>query len=405
MTPAAASRPKALPPVSRTPWTCPTSRPGRMASVSRVPGANPRTSTPAVAPALQSTTVQPVHARGLVAWPTRMPLTAVMVVFLMASALLRRSGPLARFLPAYPIACSHERRKLPCASPASACRHLPGPRGRGEAGIRHTRSPAHQRQGAAPPDRGRVRAPVLRRRTYVARDPGGVPGGLQGRISPGVAGTALRAAGRSVLPGGRQLRASLPESGPFVPRVSGQAGISRGCQLRRESRLAQGRAGAIVRASQRTRVARPAGFRAEDTRNRRAAHRPAARGTRLRMGLQGTGGGGAARALHHPGNRAQRDAEPLCPDPQALRHAAGGSPGGQRSSFPVSRSLHGGELFRGRTGAPLGAHHRVPGALHPAVVRERDTHGPRALLLLVRRARAGFRGRIHRTVHRRASNP
>ena len=67
MTPEAASRPKALPPVKRMAWACPTSRPGRMASVSRVPGANPRTSTPAGAPAGHSTTVQPVRARRLVA--------------------------------------------------------------------------------------------------------------------------------------------------------------------------------------------------------------------------------------------------------------------------------------------------------------------------------------------------
>ena len=57
------------------PWT---SVPGRRRSVSRVPGAPPRTSTPPTAPFSQRTTVQPVAARRSVQCPTRMPGTSVM---------------------------------------------------------------------------------------------------------------------------------------------------------------------------------------------------------------------------------------------------------------------------------------------------------------------------------------
>ena len=62
--PPAASSPKALPPVSSTACTCCTVLSGRSSSVSRVPGAPPRTSTPHTAPASQRTTVQPVGRRG-----------------------------------------------------------------------------------------------------------------------------------------------------------------------------------------------------------------------------------------------------------------------------------------------------------------------------------------------------
>ena len=51
ITPSAAASPKALPPVSRTAWTSCTRFVGRSRSVSRVPGAEPRTSTPPTAPA------------------------------------------------------------------------------------------------------------------------------------------------------------------------------------------------------------------------------------------------------------------------------------------------------------------------------------------------------------------
>ena len=59
-TPPAAASPNALPPVSSTAWTSFTAVPGRMASVSRVPGAPPLTSTDPFVPGGHSTTVHPV---------------------------------------------------------------------------------------------------------------------------------------------------------------------------------------------------------------------------------------------------------------------------------------------------------------------------------------------------------
>ena len=63
MTPPAASSPNALPPASSTAWIFSTELSGDSSSVSRVPGAAPRTSTPATAPSSTSTTVQPVGRR------------------------------------------------------------------------------------------------------------------------------------------------------------------------------------------------------------------------------------------------------------------------------------------------------------------------------------------------------
>ena len=77
--PLAASRPKALPPASMTASIFSTSRPGAMASVSRVPGPPPRTSTPATAPFSKMTAVTPVRAAASVACPTRTPVTSVML--------------------------------------------------------------------------------------------------------------------------------------------------------------------------------------------------------------------------------------------------------------------------------------------------------------------------------------
>src|ERR1700693_4695138 len=51
---------------------------GLSRSVSRVPGAEPRTSTPAVAPFSKIRTVHPVGRRESVKCPTRMPCTSVM---------------------------------------------------------------------------------------------------------------------------------------------------------------------------------------------------------------------------------------------------------------------------------------------------------------------------------------
>src|SRR5439155_21971058 len=73
----AAARPNALPPVSRTASTCWTSVPGRRRSVSRVPGAPPRTSPEPIVPGGQSSTVHPVSAIGSVQCPTRIPGTRV----------------------------------------------------------------------------------------------------------------------------------------------------------------------------------------------------------------------------------------------------------------------------------------------------------------------------------------
>ena len=76
MTPSAAARPNAEPPARQMAWMRSTRDPGRSRSVSRVPGAAPRTSTPAIAPSVASTTVQPVIAVSSVAWPTHNPRTS-----------------------------------------------------------------------------------------------------------------------------------------------------------------------------------------------------------------------------------------------------------------------------------------------------------------------------------------
>src|SRR6266511_778443 len=76
-TPSAAARPNALPPVSRTAWTSWTSMPGRRRSVSRVPGAPPRTSPDPTVPGGHSTTVHPVSPSRSVQLPTRIPGTSV----------------------------------------------------------------------------------------------------------------------------------------------------------------------------------------------------------------------------------------------------------------------------------------------------------------------------------------
>src|SRR4029079_13974843 len=79
-TPSAAARPNALPPVSTTASTRSTRLRGSSRSVSRVPGAPPRTSTPATAPPSGArTTVVPVSQPGSVrvACPTLIPPTSV----------------------------------------------------------------------------------------------------------------------------------------------------------------------------------------------------------------------------------------------------------------------------------------------------------------------------------------
>ena len=66
--PPAAASPYALPPVRHTPWTSEMRFSGRNRSVSRVPGPPPRTSTPAVAPAVTSTAVVPVRQPLRIRW-------------------------------------------------------------------------------------------------------------------------------------------------------------------------------------------------------------------------------------------------------------------------------------------------------------------------------------------------
>ncbi len=60
MTPSAAARPYALPPLSTTAWAVPTAFSDFRRSVMRVPGAPPRWVTPAVAPPRAMMAVVPV---------------------------------------------------------------------------------------------------------------------------------------------------------------------------------------------------------------------------------------------------------------------------------------------------------------------------------------------------------
>ena len=86
ITPSAAAKPYALPPDSTTACTLATLASGLSRSVSRVPGPPPRTSTPAIAPPLVNTAVQPVEPEACVQCPTRIPGTAVNVEFTGLSA-------------------------------------------------------------------------------------------------------------------------------------------------------------------------------------------------------------------------------------------------------------------------------------------------------------------------------
>src|SRR5829696_5198686 len=77
-TPSTAASPKALPPVRSRACVGRTAPTGPRRSVSRVPGEEPRTSTPPTAPSWPSkrTAVQPVAASLCVAWPTNTPGTS-----------------------------------------------------------------------------------------------------------------------------------------------------------------------------------------------------------------------------------------------------------------------------------------------------------------------------------------
>src|SRR5205807_10426118 len=118
ITPAPTSRPKALPPESATACTCWAVFSGANMSVCAVPGAPPRTSTPATAPFSHRTTVQPVGRLGSVKWPTLMPSISVsppqrsdgtVTILLLRRALyLQRFKPLfASFAPAAKFPLSH----------------------------------------------------------------------------------------------------------------------------------------------------------------------------------------------------------------------------------------------------------------------------------------------------------
>ena len=93
ITPSAAARPKALPPLSTTASTWRTELIGSSRSVSRVPGAPPRQSTAPTVPGGVSTTVvpaaqpEPSSTSGSIRWwwPTRIPPTSVMRAHLMTS--------------------------------------------------------------------------------------------------------------------------------------------------------------------------------------------------------------------------------------------------------------------------------------------------------------------------------
>src|SRR6202051_652520 len=78
VTPSAAARPNTDPPASTTACARPMRFSGARASVSRVPGPPPRTSTPAGQSLAHASTVTPVCTRSSVACPTAKPGTSVM---------------------------------------------------------------------------------------------------------------------------------------------------------------------------------------------------------------------------------------------------------------------------------------------------------------------------------------
>src|SRR5262245_32153608 len=102
MTPAAVSNPKALPPERTIACTLSTVLIGFRRSVSRVPGAEPRTSTPATAPVSYRTTVQPVGLRDSVKCPTLIPSTSV--IQLIATSMLNSTQVKARIQENVPLA-------------------------------------------------------------------------------------------------------------------------------------------------------------------------------------------------------------------------------------------------------------------------------------------------------------
>src|SRR5918993_3283161 len=113
-TPSTAESPKALPPVRSKACVGRMAPTGPRRSVSRVPGDEPRTSTPTTAPSWPSkiTAVQPVSASLCVAWPTSTPGTSQRLSSMPA---LRVRATWGRFrqLPLFGI-CRHDARVVPC---------------------------------------------------------------------------------------------------------------------------------------------------------------------------------------------------------------------------------------------------------------------------------------------------
>ena len=127
ITPVAASRPKALPPVSRMACTCSSVASGCSRSVSRVPGAAPRTSTPATAPCGHSSTVQPVGRRVSVWWPTDRPAMSVMAP---GNIVARATSWRARVAPRWPGRPSAWPRASSRCGSGPPCRAIQRSRGR-----------------------------------------------------------------------------------------------------------------------------------------------------------------------------------------------------------------------------------------------------------------------------------
>src|SRR5919112_2794821 len=111
-TPSTAASPKALPPVRSRAWVGRTAPTGPRRSVSRVPGEEPRTSTPTTAPSWPSKrmAVQPVAASLCVAWPTNTPGTSQRLSS--TPALRVRTWGRFRQLPLFCI-CGYDARIVP----------------------------------------------------------------------------------------------------------------------------------------------------------------------------------------------------------------------------------------------------------------------------------------------------
>src|SRR5687767_13744978 len=112
-TPSAAASPKALPPVRSRACVGRTAPTGPRRSVSRVPGEEPRTSTPTTAPSWPSkiTAVQPVSASLCVAWPTSTPGTSQRLSS-MPALRVRTTWRGVRQLPLFSV-CGHDARVIP----------------------------------------------------------------------------------------------------------------------------------------------------------------------------------------------------------------------------------------------------------------------------------------------------